>query len=67
MVRVALKTMRWGSLLAVVALLLGAVPAPAQESPGTMPEIKQRAAAAKPAGNALVNAIGGWFSGFMPN
>ena len=49
MVRVALKTMRWGSLLAVVALLLGAVPAPAQESPGTMPEIKQRAAAAKPA------------------
>jgi hypothetical protein len=41
--------MRWGSLLAMLVLLLGAVPAPAQQSPGSMPEIKQPAATAKPA------------------
>jgi hypothetical protein len=49
MVRVALKSMRWVPVLMLAALLLGAVSASAQESPGAMPEIKQPAAAAKAA------------------
>ena len=61
MVRVALKTMRCGPFLAMLALLLGAAPALAQDSPGIIPMPKQsdaqpakkharpKAATAKPA------------------